>query len=303
MDKNTKEKCPVCGECFAECDEHEIAYCPDCGRPVHAACWQGECPDKDKHGDGYTWVEPYSDEDMPFRAKPERVTEDDGNYSDYKFFGEEPEFIDPDTFYNKVLDEISDPEMSEELDSKHLMGVSARELFMYTNVKKGRMLRFQIFRFMAETGKKVRFGLLSGLLAPYSQLYTGVTGLGILLVIVQTIFSLPNMILMYAMTFPSEQLDAVVNSSGFVSAGMTLSYLSFALTVLLCLFGDYLHLINATNNIKKLRRKFNGAPKNEYYTALEEKGEYRMWRVLLGVGIQLVLVAAVFTVLRLVFPA
>ena len=183
------------------------------------------------------------------------------------------------------------------------MGVSARELFKYTNVKKGRMLRFQIFLYMAETGRKVRFGLLAGLLAPYSQLYTGVTGLGILVLVVQTIFSLPSMILMYAMTFPSDELNAIVNSSAFVSAGMTLSYLSFGLTVLLCIFGDYLHLVNATNNIKKLRQKYNGAPINEYYTALEEKGDYKMSRVLLGVAIQVALIAILFTVLRFVFPA
>ena len=303
MDKNTKEKCPVCGESFADCDESGIAYCPDCGRPIHAACWQGQCPDKDKHGDGYTWVEPCAEEDMPFRSKPEKVTQDDGKYSDYKFFGEEPDFIDPDLFYNKVLDEFSDPQMKEELDSKHLMGVSARELFMYTNVKKGRMFRFQIFRYMAETGKKVRFGLLPGLLAPYSQLYTGVTGLGMLVLIVQTVFSLPNMILMYAMTFPNDSLNAVVNSNAFVSASMTLSYLSFGLTVLLCLFGDYLHLVSATNNIKKLRQKYDGAPKNQYYTALEEKGDYKMSRVMLGVAIQVALIAILFTVLRFAFPA
>lgn len=303
MDKNTKEKCPVCGQCFADCDESEIAYCPDCGRPVHTACWQGECPDKDKHGSDYTWVESHAQEDARFRSQSEKVTEDDSNYSDYKFFGEEPAFINPDEFYNKVLDDFSDPEMKEELDSKHLMGVSARELFKYTNVKKGRMLRFQIFLYMAETGRKVRFGLLAGLLAPYSQLYTGVTGLGILVLVVQTIFSLPSMILMYAMTFPSDELNAIVNSSAFVSAGMTLSYLSFGLTVLLCIFGDYLHLVNATNNIKKLRQKYNGAPINEYYTALEEKGDYKMSRVLLGVAIQVALIAILFTVLRFVFPA
>lgn len=47
------KSCSQCGEKFTETDD--IAVCPDCGTPIHRSCWNGLCPNHEKHGTGYDW--------------------------------------------------------------------------------------------------------------------------------------------------------------------------------------------------------------------------------------------------------
>lgn len=51
----TNEKCPVCGQSFAE--DSEIVVCPLCGTPHHRDCYNknGECGNSEKHNEGFVW--------------------------------------------------------------------------------------------------------------------------------------------------------------------------------------------------------------------------------------------------------
>ncbi len=53
MQDYRNKSCGECGEKFTENDD--IAICPDCGTPIHRACWKGVCPNAEKHGEGYDW--------------------------------------------------------------------------------------------------------------------------------------------------------------------------------------------------------------------------------------------------------
>lgn len=53
MQEYQNKCCGQCGEAFNENDD--IAICPDCGTPIHRACWNGHCPNESKHADGFDW--------------------------------------------------------------------------------------------------------------------------------------------------------------------------------------------------------------------------------------------------------
>ncbi len=48
-------KCGICGADFADGDD--VVVCPDCGTPMHRACYKekGGCPNADKHGEGFVF--------------------------------------------------------------------------------------------------------------------------------------------------------------------------------------------------------------------------------------------------------
>lgn len=45
--------CPCCGNSFTENDD--IVVCPECGTPMHRACWSGHCPNESRHAEGFDW--------------------------------------------------------------------------------------------------------------------------------------------------------------------------------------------------------------------------------------------------------
>lgn len=47
------KKCYCCGEMFKADDD--IAVCPECGTPIHRACWNGHCPNEQRHAEGFDW--------------------------------------------------------------------------------------------------------------------------------------------------------------------------------------------------------------------------------------------------------
>ena len=53
MQEYRNKSCAQCGEEFTENDD--IAICPDCGTPIHRACWNGRCPNEAKHNTGFDW--------------------------------------------------------------------------------------------------------------------------------------------------------------------------------------------------------------------------------------------------------
>lgn len=48
-------KCGICGEAFKDGDD--VVVCPECGTPMHRACYKttGACPNTDKHGSGFVF--------------------------------------------------------------------------------------------------------------------------------------------------------------------------------------------------------------------------------------------------------
>ena len=55
--------CQICQRDFQEGDD--IVVCPECGTPVHRACWQqlGHCVNEYRHGTGWSWEPPKTAEE------------------------------------------------------------------------------------------------------------------------------------------------------------------------------------------------------------------------------------------------
>jgi len=55
-------QCPICYKPFDK--DSDIVVCPDCGTPVHRACYAklGHCCNESKHASGYVWKMPYDPE-------------------------------------------------------------------------------------------------------------------------------------------------------------------------------------------------------------------------------------------------
>lgn len=56
------QSCPVCGQHFGESDD--VVVCPDCGAPHHRECWQqeGHCHFAADHGTERQWAKPDTEE-------------------------------------------------------------------------------------------------------------------------------------------------------------------------------------------------------------------------------------------------
>lgn len=79
----TEERCPVCGEQFAETDD--IAVCPICGTPHHRECYleQKHCSNEDKHSEDFEWRPTYESFLERVEHAPSRVEELNKVYCPY----------------------------------------------------------------------------------------------------------------------------------------------------------------------------------------------------------------------------
>jgi uncharacterized membrane protein len=82
-------------------------------------------------------------------------------------------------------------------------------------------------------------------------------------------------------------------TEGFYGIYTLCNFLSFALTVVLCLFGDYFYYRRAVKQIKKIRAKFSATGTDEYYAALEESGRPSWLRAIIGILIMMILAASI----------
>ena len=71
MQEYSDKNCAQCGEKFTETDD--IAVCPDCGTPIHRKCWNGHCPNEDKHAAGYDWRKDNADAQKHVGTNGEKI--------------------------------------------------------------------------------------------------------------------------------------------------------------------------------------------------------------------------------------
>ncbi len=53
MTEYENKRCSCCGEKFKKDDD--IVVCPECGTPMHRECWNGHCPNEQRHAEGFDW--------------------------------------------------------------------------------------------------------------------------------------------------------------------------------------------------------------------------------------------------------
>ena len=243
--------CVFCNKVFEEQDD--IVYCPDCGAPAHRSCWQqeGECVYSDRHGNGFRW------------HSPEEIAQ---------------------------KKEIEDHKQAEkDFCEKKYMGVSEREMLYFLNARSPHdIYRMALMKYMAEGNRKVSFNVFAGIFSPYNQFYKGMSAWGVLLTAVNFVTALPQILIYYA-SYMYENTELLFDSA-FLGVANLMAWLQFTVMALLCVFGDYLYLLHMVKSIKRVRMDYDDDRSEAYVLALAEAGRPRWSRVLIGFGIQAVLV-------------
>ncbi len=201
---------------------------------------------------------------------------------------------------NDGFREKSDEEMEREFGEKKYMGVSQREMMCFMNVNSPAALyRVALFKYMAENGRKMSLNFFAGCLSPYNQFYKGMIPLGLLVMAVNFVTSLPQLIFYYFTFFSPEKAEQFLTNS-MMNTISTLTFIQWGLVILLCLFGDYLYLLFMTKKIKKIRSGFTDETSEEYLNALAAAGKPRMGKVVICFGIQAILILLAMVIMAAV---
>lgn len=323
------DKC--CGECGRRLSEDDdIAVCPECGTPIHRACWTGKCPNEDKHAEGYDWKsENRADEargkkrcsicgeeigediiycrdcGVPMHktcySRTGRCPNNHGERGEYSqggdFLGDNPNVISFSSF-EEFIDgmekkPIRDNETGEELTC---YGVRQKELINFLGKRHFSTPRLvTLFLRMANSGKRISFNFFAGILLPYYQFYQKVTGPAFILLLVNFILSLPYTIyqLRYFENYMSGSTEPILTAQ-FDSILSAFSVISFIIEVAVMLFWDYFYMKWSVNKILNMRDEYAGHSEEEYFEALQKAGNPKMKSLLLGIGAGFILSSIVY---------
>lgn len=291
MSRFENKLCPICRAPFT--GDADVVVCPICGTPHHRACYlaKGHCGVEEYHAQGFSW-----NGYLPDETPPPEPRETDPHHAEYPSGTPEAEPVPEHDFshemqsveeyYNSLVKSMND-------ETRGADGVSMRELTAYaatSTMHYGRA--FSAFRKRAN-GKRIyiSMNLCSGLFSPIFQFYRKMDLLGLLLILLTMVTSLPSL-LMYAGVISATAVPAWFNG-----VYMLCSFVNFAVTVALCLFGDYLYYRHAVKSILKIRRRFGDNLGEEYYEALSESGKPSWLRAVIGL-----LVTAIAAAVTMVLP-
>lgn len=325
MQEYFDKDCALCGEKLKQDDD--IAVCPHCGTPVHRSCWDGKCPNEEKHAEGYDWDKDNLGEKkeppkkasglcsvcgMPVDDHPVYCP-DCGEPMHMSCFLKERECPNKDRHDGSYYDEedmkntdgspkifINSSESFADRVIKHpvkdkatgvpvtCFGVTQTELVHFLGKEYLSTPRYMgIFIRMATTGKKVFFNFWAGFLMPYYQYYQKMVGPATILLLTNVILGIPQ--LMFQMKYYA---NATAANEAFLDAHLAgiinvLSFVMLIIQILAALFGDYIYMRWTVNKILTLREKHKNLSEAEYYEILEHKGNPKWYFTLLGLGFTL----------------
>ncbi len=269
--REKKPALPICDICGNELkDDDEKVYCPECGTPVHKSCWESSpvCPNADKHVEGYDWE----------AAHKPAAAEDSKQYGGVS--PDEPQRFTFENFPEMIIEHpICSPENGEELTCR---GVTQSELMHFLGLYNFSTPRFfTLFMNMANAGKVVSFNFSAWIFAPLYHFYRRMTGPAVIITLITFILTIPTLIY-EVFAFGNNEISGI--DVLFGSATVT-SYILIAFRVLLLLFNDYIYMRWSVSKILSMRERYKDAPEDEYYEALERRGNPRMMYVLGGISL------------------
>lgn len=269
---------PLCDKCGKELDNgEEKVYCPVCGTPVHKSCWELDpvCPNEDKHESGYDWDEEHKPKAKPV-AEPENNTASAFPFPDMQF----------ESFSDMIMEKpLRTPDGEEELTCN---GVKQAELIHFLGMNNLSTPRFfSVFMNMANRGKVISVNLSAWFFMPFYHFYRRMMGPAVILTLMSFILTIPTFIAQL-MSF-SENGGGQADQSMLLIAQIT-SYVMFFVRIILLLFNDYFYMRWSVSKILTMREQYKDASTDEYYAALEHKGNPRLMYVLIGLGFLMALV-------------
>ena len=266
---------PVCDICGKPLDNgEEKVYCPDCGTPVHNACWleTHKCPNEARHASGYDWAE---DHRKRVRQEPKpRISDRTVRNISFENF---PQMI--------MTDPIRSSDDGEELTC---FGVKQSELLHFLGSNNFSTPRFlSLFLNMANSGKIFSLNLSAWFFAPFYHFYRRMTGPAVILSLITFILMVPTLLL--ELMYWRSSGNSVVNDP-ITNAATITSYIMILVRVAILIFSDYFYMRWSVNKILAIRERYKDASTDEYYAALEHSGNPRMMYVLGGISLMMFLV-------------
>ena len=285
--------CPICRAPFSE--KADVVVCPICGTPHHRNCYLSrmKCGVEEYHAQGFVWdgylpdQEPSEQQSEPPAADPHHAEYPQGVMHTSEPDAQPQQFESMEEMYNSFFKTFSDETSGED-------GVSMRELTAYaatSSMHYGRA--FGMFR---GGRRKVFVNVCSGLFAPVFQFYRKMDVFGIAVMAVMILTSLPTLLVYSGIV----SVETIQSSTAYTALYSLCNYASFILTVLLCLFGDYIYYRHAVKRIKRIREGFGGDRTEEYYAALAESGKPSWLRAIIGFLIMTLAVACIAVIPTLV---
>ena len=299
MARFTDKLCPVCRISFKDGDD--VVVCPECGAPHHRACYRqlGRCGVEGYHGTGYVWegrlpdeteAQPQQDE-VPIAQQDEHINNPHHaelpNYSQTDDSAEIPELRDIKELspyfdmYKKIRELTDDEKRGEDgVSSKELCHFVGRSVVHYSQA-------FSAFRVgVPKNGGihpvKVFINLCAGLFYPIHQFYRRMDVLAVLLLLVSVVTSIPDFVLFYDSESTAFQLSpSSVAALDRIAA--ICSFVNFVVTLLLCVFGDYIYYKFCVRRIKQIRANYDDGNAAGYYAALTEHGAPSKLRIVIGI--------------------
>lgn len=262
--------CPICRKRFTADDE--VVVCPECGTPHHRACWNklNRCGVEEYHGMNYVWNGRLPDEEEPIKSEPETEQPDDPHHAEYPNIMPDQELLEQ-MDYDPMIAELVKKIQSNE---KGADGVSMRELAAFTANSVWHYSRaFGMFRSDGGRKHRVFFNFCSGLFAPIFQFYRKMDIFGILAAIVMLV---PTVIIAKLSGGTESQI-----SDGVI---YLLYFINITMSILLCLFNDYIYYKHAVKRILKIRESYEGdTESDDYFMTLYQSGKPSLARAALGV--------------------
>lgn len=299
--------CDCCKEPFGA--EDEIVVCPECGTPIHRKCWDGHCPNEDKHASGYDWEAEHRRVEQPAAAVraeevcaicglplsaeetvvcPECGTpmhracyEREGRCPNearhafgYVYRSQpEPTAIPMPQSFEDYIQKVQEREKERGVE-RTCFGVRHSELVHFLGVHNLSTPRFySLFFHMADTGRKVSFNFLAGLLMPFYQLYRKMPGPSVVLFLAAFLVSIPQLIAQTALWL-QQSTGGIPNE--LFNMMEFFSYVYLVLRILVILFNDYIYMRWTVGRILSLREQYRNAPEAEYMAALERAGKPKL---------------------------
>ena len=306
MSRFTDKLCPVCKTAFLESDD--IVVCPDCGTPHHRDCYKAldHCGIREYHAKGFVWNGKLPDEKEPEpeiqkSEQPQQFSDPHcAEYpsgtpmhnSDHTDYGND---INKDMPEMDAMSEIPDPYQSAyrtirsitEDETRGADGVSSKELCYFAGKSIIHYAQaFNAFRKgVMKNGKltpvKLFMNFCAGLFSPIHQFYRRMDILGVGLLIAAMLTSIPNVLIYYNELSAIKMDNSTLSMLGSLSVICTV--INFAITVVMCIFGDYIYYKFCVKRIKRIRTSFDDGKADGYYAALTENGTPSKLRAVIGI--------------------
>lgn len=303
MSRFTDKLCPVCRIPFK--DDDDVVVCPECGTPHHRDCYKqiGRCGVEQYHADGFVWSGRLPDE--PVEEPKESVAQAAAQENTSPHHADLPPYTPPQfapppksgeeipeveelksishyfDVYKKIRELTDDDKRGEDgVSSKELCHFAGKSVVHYSQA-------FSAFRVgVVRNGEirpvKIFLNFCAGLFAPIHQFYRRMDFLAIPLLLLMAVTSIPDGMLLFdinndSFSFNETTLD-MLNKLSALS-----TFINFAITMALCVFGDYIYYKFCVRRIKKIRALYDDGNAAGYYAALAENGSPSKLRIVIGV--------------------